>query len=138
MNRNDLQEISKLRLKEGRLLLDNGFYSGAYYLLGYSIECAIKACIAKKVKKYDFPEKDLALRSYEHDLTTLLKTAGLWQRLTHDMNVNPLLEGNWANVKDWSVTTRYISNIAANKAKDFYTSYAVRKHGIYSWIKKFW
>jgi HEPN domain-containing protein len=138
MNRNDLQEISKLRLKEAKLLLDHGFYSGAYYLLGYSIECAIKACIAKNVKRYDFPNKSLAIKSYEHNLELLLKTAGLWQKFSQDMKKYPSLETNWANVKDWSVTTRYTVNIALNKAKDFYASYAASKHGIYSWIKKYW
>ncbi len=138
MNRNDLQEISKLRLKEAKLLLDNGFYSGAYYLLGYSIECAIKACIAKKVKRHDFPDKNLANESYKHDLIPLLKTAGLWQKFVKDMDKNASLDSNWANVKDWSVTTRYTANIAQNKAEDFYASYTARTYGIYTWIKKFW
>jgi AbiV family abortive infection protein len=138
MNRNDLQEISKLRMKEAKLLLDNGFYAGAYYLLGYSVECAIKACIAKKVKKYDFPDKDLGNESHKHNLEKLLQTAGLWHKITQDMKKNLSLDNNWANVKDWSETTRYTVNITQKKAEDFYASYTARRNGIYSWIKKFW
>ncbi|RLC09228.1 MAG: DNA-binding protein, partial [Deltaproteobacteria bacterium] len=26
-------------------MLDNGYFNGAYYLLGYSVECTLKACI---------------------------------------------------------------------------------------------
>ncbi len=47
MNRSDLQNLATIRLRDAEVLLDNGRYDGAYYLLGYVIECALKACIAK-------------------------------------------------------------------------------------------
>jgi HEPN domain-containing protein len=47
MNRADLQQLAELRITEAKVLLDNGFYAGAYYLAGYAVECALKACIAK-------------------------------------------------------------------------------------------
>ncbi|MEL0589524.1 MAG: hypothetical protein U1V55_07060 [Planktothrix rubescens PR222] len=37
------------------MLLDNHQYSGAYYLSGYVIECALKACIAKKTQQLPIP-----------------------------------------------------------------------------------
>jgi len=39
MNRVDLQKLSRIRVKEAKVLLDNGYFNGAYYLLGYSVEC---------------------------------------------------------------------------------------------------
>ena len=54
MNRDDLQRISKLRVEEARDLRNKDFYSGAYYLLDYAVECALKACIAKQIVKYSF------------------------------------------------------------------------------------
>jgi HEPN domain-containing protein len=51
MNRTDLQQLAELRIKEARILLDGDSYSGAYYLAGYAIECALKACIAKRTKE---------------------------------------------------------------------------------------
>lgn len=57
MNRADLQNLAELRINEAKLLLDRGFYQGAYYVAGYAIECALKACIAKKTQQFDFPEK---------------------------------------------------------------------------------
>jgi hypothetical protein len=33
------------------------FPEGAYYLAEYAIECAFKACIAKRTQQHDFPEK---------------------------------------------------------------------------------
>ena len=46
-------------------------YAGAYYLLGYSVECALKACIAKQTKKHDFPDKEVVKKSYVHNLVKL-------------------------------------------------------------------
>lgn len=57
MNRDDLQKLARLRLREARALLDRDLYPGAYYLSGYVVECALKACIAKSTKKFDFPDK---------------------------------------------------------------------------------
>ena len=61
MNRNDFQKISRLRVKEAKALLDNGYPAGAYYLMGYAVECALKACIAKQTKRYDFPYEKMEL-----------------------------------------------------------------------------
>lgn len=54
MKRSDLQKLARIRLKEAKVLLDNRQYSGAYYLSGYVIECALKACIAKQTRKERF------------------------------------------------------------------------------------
>ena len=54
MNKRDLEALVGIRVKEAQLLFDNKCYEGAYYLLGYALECAIKACIAKQVKEHDF------------------------------------------------------------------------------------
>jgi hypothetical protein len=34
MNRNDLRRLSRIRLKEARVLLEAGCFDGAYYLCG--------------------------------------------------------------------------------------------------------
>jgi len=77
VNRRDLQNIALTRLKEVEVLLENRQYSGAYYLSGYVIECALKACIAKQTRKFDFPDKKTAIESYTHDLEKLVKVAKL-------------------------------------------------------------
>ena len=59
MNRYDLQKLSRLRVREAKVLLDNKCYEGAYYLLGYAVECALKACIARQTKAFDFPDRKL-------------------------------------------------------------------------------
>jgi len=53
MNRTELQRLSRIRIKEAKFLLDGGCYNGAYYLAGYAVECALKACIAKQTHRHD-------------------------------------------------------------------------------------
>ena len=96
MNKSDLEALVDIRVKEAKLLLDNNCYEGAYYLLGYALECAIKACIAKQVKEYDFPDKQLANVSFTHRLGDLLGVAGLKQKLQEKERTDEEFKLNWA------------------------------------------
>lgn len=138
MNRQELQELSKIRRKEAAALLKAKLYSGAYYLLGYSVECALKACIAKQTKRFDFPNKDLAVKTHVHNLEQLLKFAGLENELNKEIAANKTFEVNWAVVKDWKETSRYLCTIAPTDATDLYMACTSRKNGILSWIKSKW
>jgi hypothetical protein len=42
VNRVDFQDLARIRLREAKALFDAGEFHGAYYLAGYSIECALK------------------------------------------------------------------------------------------------
>ena len=138
MNRSELQKLARLRLKEARTLLERGRYEGAYYLGGYAVECALKACIAKKTRRYDFPDKKLVNESYTHNLSTLVKAAGLEPELRREIKSNKEFGANWAVVKDWSEDTRYQAAIAESTAKDFYSATVSKKNGVLTWLKKRW
>ena len=73
MNRGDFQKLAEMRLDDAKALLDQGKWAGAYYLAGYAVECALKACVAKLTNQYDFPDKQLANKCYTHDLDELAK-----------------------------------------------------------------
>jgi hypothetical protein len=75
-----LQALAEERARDAEALLNAGQWSGAYYLAGYAVECAHKACIAKQINQYDYPSKELALKAYTHDIRSLLNTAGLTRR----------------------------------------------------------
>jgi len=77
MNRNDLKVLARIRIRDAHVLLSAGNYEGAYYLCGYAIECGLKACIARKTKANDFPDKNTVSASYTHNLHQLVKTAEL-------------------------------------------------------------
>lgn len=138
MNRLILQQISRRRVKEASTLLKAGHFHGSYYLIGYAIETALKACIAKQVRRYDFPDKKLANEAFTHDLEKLVRLAGLWPTLEKDMKAIRTLELNWAIVKDWSETSRYELSITEAQARDMYSACTARKNGILAWIKRQW
>src|SRR5690242_7885063 len=52
VNCTDFKKLAEIRMAEARTLLKARHYDGAYYLAGYAVECALKACIAKRTKKY--------------------------------------------------------------------------------------
>ena len=90
MNRTDLQQLARLRLREARVLLDNRHYEGAYYLLGYAIECAFKACIARQTRRFDFPDRKFVHDIYTHDLNKLLNVSGLEAEHRRESARNPV------------------------------------------------
>lgn len=64
MTRKELQALVALRVREAKVLLKNDFPDGAYYLAGYAAECAIKACIARRTVRYEFPDKKRVMQSW--------------------------------------------------------------------------
>lgn len=138
MNRRDLQKLSRLRLKEANILLRNNCYEGAYYLAGYAIECAIKACIAKQVKRHDFPDKKFINDSYTHDIEKLIGVSGLKAQHDKELNSNNAFSLNWTIVKDWSEQQRYNITISKVQAHDMYSAISARKNGVMKWIRKLW
>jgi len=57
-----LQKLAEVRLKDAQALLGRKRWSGAYYLSGYVIECALKACLLKHLGESDSIEYDHAGR----------------------------------------------------------------------------
>lgn len=137
LTRKDLQELARTRIKEAHALLRAGQYSGVYYLSGLAVECALKACIAKKTKRHDFPDKSVVNESWSHDLSKLLRTAGLQPALDRDSRNNAQLAQNWTLVKDWKVESRYESS-DRSKASDLYGAVTARSHGVLAWIRRHW
>jgi len=143
MNRKDLQELSELRLKEARALLSAGFPEGAYYLAGYAVECALKACIAKRTQEHDFPDKKLADKTYTHDLERLIDAAELSDSFKKDKTSNRRLEMEWEYVRRWSEQCRYEllggSDEDRRKAA-FLMIFSVESvgGGVLPWIRQFW
>jgi HEPN domain-containing protein len=138
MNRYDLQKLSRLRVREAKVLLDNKCYNGAYYLLGYAVECALKACIARQTKAFDFPDRKLINDIYTHDLEKLLNASGLKADHQNECRANPSFQLHWTIVKDWSEQSRYMDQVSKQKAKDFRSALVSRKNGVLPWLQKRW
>lgn len=137
MTRRKLQKIAYMRRREALALLKKGLFSGCYYLSGYVVECGLKACIAKKVKKHEFPDKETVNQSYTHDLIQLLGIAGLEMKFKEKALRSKQFEVNWTTIKDWNENSRY-EIINEKKAKDMYKALINRKDGVLQWIKLYW
>jgi len=132
----DFKILAELRSEEARILLGKGKLQGAYYLAGYAVECALKACIAKKTKRSEFPAKAEYIRKlYTHELDKLLSLAGLDAQLNKDMGANKVFEANWSTVKDWTEESRY--RTSGLNGKDMYNAVA-GPDGVLSWIRLRW
>jgi len=136
LNRRDLQNLALTRLKEVEVLLNHRQYSGAYYLSGYVIECALKACIAKQTKKFEFPDKKTVMDSYTHDLEKLVKVAKLDTQLKSLLN-DPDFSLRWSTVKDWSEDSRYQTH-NRQEARDIYSAITDPNHGVLQWLQQHW
>jgi len=137
MNRNDFQQLADIRAKEAKVLLDNQCFDGAYYLLGYAVECALKSCISKQFKEHDFPELQTVRDSYTHSLQKLLRVAVLEQNMQNDWQTQSRLQSNWAIVTRWSEQTRYQHHITQATAQVLYEAVTENQTGVLSWLKKF-
>ena len=135
MDRKDLRQLSKLRLKEAKALLDLRLYDGAYYLAGYAVECALKACIAKTTRRFEFPELEKVKRSYTHNLRRLVQVAGIEDDRAARAKVDPEFEMSWDKVAAWSEHDRY-RRYPAESARELLNAISHPQHGVIQWIKQ--
>jgi HEPN domain-containing protein len=138
MNRVDLQKLSNTRIREAQILFRAGEYSGAYYLAGYAVECALKACFAKGVQRYDFPDKGRSDRVFNHDFKALASLARVKDNLDADTKINPTFAACWAIVYKWSEESRYSLGLNKGDAEEILDAILRRKDGVLSWIKQRW
>jgi HEPN domain-containing protein len=137
MNRTDFQKLAEHRLLESKALLAAGFPDGAYYLAGYAVECALKACIAKQTKEHDFPEKGSG-KYYSHDLEDLLGFAKLGTELDQALQHNPTMITNWRIIRNWSEESRYEAGKTNQEVSDLLNAIEDTKGGLLPWLQHHW
>ena len=138
MHRSDFQKLAECRAGEAEALLQARCYSGAYYLAGYAIECALKACIAKKFRAKDIPEKGIVARIYTHDLDTLLDMGLVEEERNSFRKKNSPLGKNWEKVNDWSEESRYQWGISEAEAREIVAAIVRPQEGVLACLKRFW
>ena len=67
ITRSELKKLVERRLRDAHVLINGRRYESAYYIAGYAVECAIKACIAKQFKRNTIPDRRLVNETYKHD-----------------------------------------------------------------------
>lgn len=119
------------------MLLDAGKFAGAYYLAGYAIECALKACIAKRTREFDFPEKQTVNRSHTHDLDQLMDVAALEEELAVAMTKDVQFRSYWKVVRRWSESSRYKIEIDEASAQLMLEAVGSEPSGVLTWLRPF-
>lgn len=56
INRQTLKSVAKQKLKAAKILFDAGDYDTAGYLIGYVVECGLKAAICRKLRLKVYPD----------------------------------------------------------------------------------
>jgi hypothetical protein len=113
MNRQEAKALADSWVADSQTLLDAGRWHAAYYLIGYAIECGLKACVLAYIDGSGiiFQDKKYAERCFTHDIEALVKAANLEEARGLAVAANAQLGVNWLNVKDWEVNVRYQSPI---------------------------
>lgn len=137
LNRSDLQILARLRLREAKTLLSAGLSDGAYYLAGYAVECALKACIARRTQRHEFPDKKSVDASHTHNLRDLVKVANLELARLQEVKRDPAFRDHWDLVQQWSEQSRYRRH-DSKIAQALVRAVADRNHGVIAWIRKSW
>jgi len=118
--------------------LDAQFYSGAYYICGYVVECALKACICKKTSQLDFyPSPDESRAAWSYDFGKLIRAADLESELKAARAVDRDLDVKWESVENWSPHSRYEPH-GQKEAQLILDAVADPDHGVFSCIKQLW
>lgn len=135
MTRKSFQDLAHRRIREARVLYAARQYSGAYYLAGYAVECALKAAICKTIRKHHFPDKDSS-KLYTHNLKDL-KTKAAFTDWDTSVAADPQLEVNWNNILLWNESTRY-SRTKSVTARDLIASIDGGPSSFLQWVATRW
>lgn len=134
MTKSDLQKLAEMRIREAGILLNAGELDGAYYIGGYAVECALKACIIKRLADYWPDDKNFFNKCYSHELNDLLQLANLQT----EINAVQEVAKNWGIVKDWSEKRRYRHGAPPVAVTDFYNAITDPTDGVFQWLKACW
>ena len=113
-------------------------YPASYYIVGYAVECGLKACIARRFHANAIPERKLVNSVYTHLLENLVGAAELTVELHLEREADADFEAYWGLVKDWRSDSRYRVRLAPQEAKDLYEAVADTGHGVFQWLRRHW
>lgn len=137
MNRTDLRALAEERLEDARAMLAVGRYGAAYYIVGYAVECGLKACIAKLTQAEDFYDKKLASSIFVHDLQRLANAARLKDIFEQASIADQQFGPNWAQACTWNEESRYDVHTKV-EAEQMFSAIEDAAHGVMQCIRQYW
>lgn len=135
--RREFQVLSEARFKDAVILLEQSRYSSSYYLAGYCIEFALKACISQQFHSDKIPDKAFVQAIHTHRPDILMSSSGLMPAFKQACKENPNLAANWGVVCNWSESSRYESwdSVSANS---LLVAISDKENGVLTWIRNHW
>lgn len=137
LTRKDFQTLAEDRLADAQTLLKTqSNWSGAYYISGYAVECALKACICKTIQAEQWhDEPDWSKKLFIHGLEKLSRLARISDELTS--SAPAAVQKNWGITKDWTEQSRYETYVQQDAEKLVGAISDVRE-GVMAWLRQRW
>lgn len=139
LTRSDFHQLADVRAAEAAALLAAGLWDGAYYLAGYAVECALKACVAKLTKGEEFPDKDRAYKAFTHKIEELVELAELKKDRNDAVAADPTgtFGKYWDEVRRWKEDARYERRTEV-QARGLWAAITDPTYGVLPWVKSRW
>lgn len=137
LSRQRLQKLSIGKIEDAQLLLDAERWDNAYYLAGYAVELALKACIASRFAAEAIPDKKFVLAIHSHNLRELVGLAGLKTELQAREAASSHFAASWGITARWVPDTRYEENDAV-AAQLLILAIRDPDDGVLPWIQNYW
>lgn len=141
IKRKTLKSLVSQKLKASKALYKAGEYDTAGYLLGYVVECGLKAMICKTLNLKEYPDTG---RHYDvfarHSLDLLLILSGYSHQLDFTRKSNQHLKNNWQKLtKDWSTDVRYKQGVYSQALiEEKLDALENTKYGFLTWFQGKW
>jgi HEPN domain-containing protein len=137
--------MSEERIKDAKVLIEGARWEFAYYVAGYAVECALKACMLSRIIHTGWIFDDDAKKTIEacrtHEFTRLIQMANLRDelnnRLAQSANVGDAFNANWKTVEKWTVDSRYQAKTEV-EATNLYSAITQEPDGVLKWIQNYW
>lgn len=135
--RDELQRLALDKLADAGLLQEHGRSANAYYLAGYAVEFALKACIARRFEANSFPDRKFVSGIFSHRLDDLIGPADLAGELARRRDSEPEFDRRWTVARDWDVESRYAAP-TASQAAAMLDAVGDPEFGVLPWIRRYW
>jgi len=139
-----LKQIANARLKTVKLLINAKDWHGAANMMGYALECALKAVICKTLNLVSYPDRksNKHIKSFflTHEFNSLLIVSGL-ENVFSLRGPEKLFE-SWSNFTKeypgpvWTEMRYDNNNWTGEKTKSLHDALVDPQHGIITYIEK--
>ncbi len=136
MNRADLLLMTDERLADAQVLWAGERWAFAYYVAGYAVECALKACVLSRMVHTGLVFERKLPEFRTHKLNDLIEIAGLRTELNARQSDGTGFAVNWDRVVKWTEESRY-SDRSESEAEKLLAAITEPTDGVLAWLRPF-